>query len=463
VEVRIRVVERWCLLVPAFPSPPVGPAGWIGPLSTPEAMRQVEVALGREGAGRDGQVESLINAIDGAGPRSRTPGELLAAVERCLRDGRLIAWREPDAFDRRRLAAETAARAKTADRSADAVRTVGGGGAAGTEAVMATAASAAKPLPTAASASAATVGSAWIEVLLIGDDDRPIAREHWRARPADGAWGSGRVGDDGLLRLTGIADGECAVSFDDLDAASWQSRGAAVSGSTQSPAAAALRHRVVQGDSVASVAQTHGFAPDTIWDHPDNAALRQQREHANILAPGDVVVIPAREAKTVLLAVGRRHVFHRRGVPAVLRLQFYDEARQQRVGVAWRLRVAGVPPASGQTDEQGVLCAYLPADARSGELALGPPSDDEERYQLAFGHLDPVATPAGVTVRLASLGFIADPDAVTAAVRSQALRAFQRRCQLPVTGEADDATRAKLVAVNDGLCAYPPPPKPPAT
>jgi hypothetical protein len=63
----------------------------------------------------------------------------------------------------------------------------------------------------------------------------------------------------------------------------------------------------------------------------------------------------------------------------------------------------------------------------------------QDVYQLQLGTLDPIDTSTGLTARLFNLGYGTDDIA-------EAIRAFQAKKRLPVTGQADDATRSRLVS-----------------
>jgi hypothetical protein len=133
----------------------------------------------------------------------------------------------------------------------------------------------------------------------------------------------------------------------------------------------------------------------------------------------------------VRVATGKRHVFRRLGVPAKFRLQFLDDDGKPRAGVAWSLDIGG-RKWSGTTDAEGRLDIFVPNDARAGTLLLG----QDEEIDLAFGGMDPLDSASGVARRLGNLGF-------------GSLREFQKRTGLTVTGQLDDATRAKLAELHD--------------
>lgn len=61
----------------------------------------------------------------------------------------------------------------------------------------------------------------WVEIALLDDQGRPAAGERYRVRLPDGSVAEGILGFDGILRLEGIDEGTCEVSFPDLDASSW--------------------------------------------------------------------------------------------------------------------------------------------------------------------------------------------------------------------------------------------------
>lgn len=206
-------------------------------------------------------------------------------------------------------------------------------------------------------------------------------------------------------------------------------------------------HVVKPGDCMASVAYEHGFFPETCWEHPQNAALRENRKNPSLLEPGDEVFIPDRREKEVQAATGQRHRFRRRGVPERLRIRFEDDQRQPRAGVVYRLEVGGVTRV-GQSDAAGWIDVYVPPDAVTGRLVLTTAAG-EEVFDLLVGHLPPLDDIRGIQVRLWQLGYPRgddEPGTLGQATRVS-LEAFQGEHGLTVTGEVDDATRAKIAAV----------------
>jgi N-acetylmuramoyl-L-alanine amidase len=211
-----------------------------------------------------------------------------------------------------------------------------------------------------------------------------------------------------------------------------------------------IRHIAAQGDSLASLALRYGFAPATIADHPDNADLVSRRGDLNILAPGDTVVIPDRREKVVLCVTTKSHVFRRRGVPMVFRVQLLD-GRKPRANVPYVLEVDGIP-LEGSADGEGRIERYIPNDARQGRLIVDRGVVD---VPLQFGHMDPIGTPAGVQKRLVNLGFsIQDATGVLGDTTAGAVRAFQLIVGIAATGVLDDETRAELARCHDKPGAY---------
>ncbi|MEZ4302729.1 MAG: peptidoglycan-binding domain-containing protein [Polyangiaceae bacterium] len=206
------------------------------------------------------------------------------------------------------------------------------------------------------------------------------------------------------------------------------------------------KHVVSQGEGISSIADQHGFSPATLWDHPDNAGLRETREDPDILAPGDEVSVPDKRPKDIDCQTGKRHRFRRLGVPALLRLQVFVGS-EKRVNQPYRLEIDGVVR-RGTTDDDGVLTAGVSPQARRAKLWIGP---DDHELDIRLGHVDPLSTLAGVQSRLQNLGFDcgSQPGVMDAATRA-ALLAFQELAGIPATDDWQDAaTRDALQKLHD--------------
>jgi N-acetylmuramoyl-L-alanine amidase len=199
-------------------------------------------------------------------------------------------------------------------------------------------------------------------------------------------------------------------------------------------------HRVQQGDCLSSIAHEYGFNPDTLWYHGANSELRARRRDCNVLLPGDLVAIPDQQVEAVSCATDQRHRFRRRGVPAFLRLRLLVED-EPRAGESYVLEVDGVEIASGVTNSDGLLEERIPPNAVSAALRFA----DGSVVALDLGELDPIDTISGVQGRLLNLGYdCGDIDGALSEQTHEALRAFQTKHGLAVTGEPDEATKSKL-------------------
>jgi hypothetical protein len=61
----------------------------------------------------------------------------------------------------------------------------------------------------------------WIEVQLIGEDDKPIPGETYAITLPGGKVLTGTLDDNGVARIDGISAGNCLVSFPNLDKEAW--------------------------------------------------------------------------------------------------------------------------------------------------------------------------------------------------------------------------------------------------
>lgn len=216
---------------------------------------------------------------------------------------------------------------------------------------------------------------------------------------------------------------------------------------------------VCQGDHLKAIADARGFDPDAVWNDPTNAAIKAQRGTYNVLAPGDVVYVPAPSPKYTALATGQENNFT--STPATITITHAFFADDQPLANAAFKVLDGVDPdptqplaPPGSTDGDGKAKFEVPARTTRVWLAF----DGGQTFVLAVGHLDPASTPSGCAQRLTHLGYLDqlgtdgqgtpdpdDPDDDTAQWIALALTAFQHDNGLPETGELDDASSAKLV------------------
>jgi len=67
----------------------------------------------------------------------------------------------------------------------------------------------------------------WIEIVLVDQENQPIAGVAYKIVGPDGAIHAGTLDDTGLARVDGLPPGTCQVSFPDLEDADWDRQGLA--------------------------------------------------------------------------------------------------------------------------------------------------------------------------------------------------------------------------------------------
>jgi type VI secretion system secreted protein VgrG len=211
-------------------------------------------------------------------------------------------------------------------------------------------------------------------------------------------------------------------------------------------------HVVRQGDYLTRLGWMHGFDADEVWDDPKNAELKGLRKDHNILAPGDVVYVPAKKKEGLPVEKGGENKY---------------AAKVPRVSVGFLLRedetpVSGEPyfvqglgePLHGTTSPEGQITVAVPVHVAEVSIILPKRC---RSYRLLVGHMDPVSEPSGAEARLAHLGLLgysAVEGASALKAGEEDLRAgvkqFQAKNDLPPTGVVDDATRNALMKTHLG-------------
>jgi hypothetical protein len=208
-----------------------------------------------------------------------------------------------------------------------------------------------------------------------------------------------------------------------------------------------IQHNVQSGDCISSIAFQYGLFPDTIWNDPANAALKAKRKNPNVLAVGDVVVVPDKRERKELAATGKRHTFRRKGVPARLRLRLQENGKPL-ANLAFVLN-GDIFTVSGQTDAGGLLDVSIPPNAKTGTLVVKTLPEPTE-FELELGELPPSDNISGMKARLNNLGFeCGEADDTASEDFKNALRAFQSMKGLQPTGVPDSQTQQMLLDEHD--------------
>lgn len=202
-------------------------------------------------------------------------------------------------------------------------------------------------------------------------------------------------------------------------------------------------HTVEPGDCIDSLAYKAGMLPTKIWNDAGNEELRRARDGPNVLAPGDVVTIPDKTPRVEPAATEQKHRYKAACWRVKLRLRVLDQG-EPRAKEDYTLLV-GEKTLKGTTDGDGVLEQEIPAGVKNAVLRFG----EAEDYVLLIGELDPLAKTTGVQARLNNLGF--GPLEVSGNIgepTTNAIKEFQAKHGIPVTGEADQATIDKMEEVH---------------
>lgn len=204
-------------------------------------------------------------------------------------------------------------------------------------------------------------------------------------------------------------------------------------------------YTVQQGDHLSSIAEQFGFQKiDTIWNHASNAELKKLRKDPHILFPGDVVFVPDKADKSAPASTTKVNKFEIEITKLKLNLKFQDVNGDalSNLPVAISLEGQNIPPFV--TDDAGKTVSEIKKSAHDGLLLI-----QDLELQFRVGHLDPVDQQSGQIARLNNLGYEAgDTGTVDVDAFKSAVEEFQCDQKLPVNGNCDGATQAKLKEVH---------------
>ena len=204
-------------------------------------------------------------------------------------------------------------------------------------------------------------------------------------------------------------------------------------------------YTVRQGDCLVNISHRERLDWQIVWDHPKNRELREKRKSPNILKPGDKLFIPEIELKEYSEPTEQRHRYKVKLAKVKFTLTLKNLGKP-RANEKYVLKVDGQTDREGQTDKNGTFTEKIPAHTMAGTLILG---ENQDRYTLHFGGIDPIDEISGVKSRLFNLGFYygaindeTDDDL------NRAVAEFQRTAKLAGEGKLTDETRKKLAEVH---------------
>jgi hypothetical protein len=208
---------------------------------------------------------------------------------------------------------------------------------------------------------------------------------------------------------------------------------------------------VRQGDHLSKIAKAFGFSDyHTIWNDPNNAALKQQRQNPNVLYPGDSLYIRDRQERVESRPTDKRHFFRKNTADLKLRLVLKD-LYEKPIANASCILTLGSNSTTVTTDGDGKIEQVIKPDVHDAILVIQDEQTPLNNTQIAIkiGDLDPEDQVSGQVARLNNLGYAAadvkQPDPKTF---ESAVEEFQCDQGLTVDGICGPNTKASLKQVH---------------
>ncbi|MFO0547827.1 MAG: peptidoglycan-binding domain-containing protein [Polyangiaceae bacterium] len=196
------------------------------------------------------------------------------------------------------------------------------------------------------------------------------------------------------------------------------------------------------GDYLSRIANSRGFDPKEVWEHPKNEELRKRRHNPEVLAAGDILYIPNPDPTRLKLKVGSSNSFRAKLPTVKLKLAVTGPAGEPLANKQYW--VDG--EAAGSTDGDGNVQIEVAPTQPSVSLRVEGAS---HTYLVRVANLDPIDTESGVRQRLLNLRYLPENSPlVTGEHVKEALARFQSAQGLEATGEPDQSTKDALLSAH---------------
>lgn len=169
-------------------------------------------------------------------------------------------------------------------------------------------------------------------------------------------------------------------------------------------------HLVQQGECLSSLAARYRFSSwQRLYEDPQNAELKKTRSNPNVLAPGDQVVIPDIDVKSVPVPTEHSHVFKVRIPKVKLRVAIVDRSGKPYAGKRFIVNTS-TSELRGTTAPDGMVEVRVPAVESAARLRVWLARQDDDAVptidrELTIGHIDPINAISGVQGRLSNLAY----------------------------------------------------------
>jgi hypothetical protein len=204
---------------------------------------------------------------------------------------------------------------------------------------------------------------------------------------------------------------------------------------------------VQQGDHLDKLAYRFGTDPDTLWQNGKNAELVARRKNRSTLYPGDVLYVPAEPTPPLPLEAGSTNKYTAR-VPKIAVTLKIDSKQRPVAGKPFEVHgLGGAEPVRGTCGASGEVSFQAPVIVREVQVCI---PEVGMVIPVHIGGLDPLEERSGAVQRLRNLGYLPARANPSEALVAQAIRAFQRSCQLEETGALDAATLQALERAHQG-------------
>jgi len=280
----------------------------------------------------------------------------------------------------------------------------------------------------------------WISIQLNDEEGGFVKNERFELYIGDKKIVTGITDAHGMAKMMYMKMGDYDFCFPDIDKVMWYKQNE--TGTPIDPARKGKTLKVKKGECLSLIAARYGMHWKTIWNHPENDALKNKTRNPNILDVGQFIFVPDHETKKYTIHTDNIHKFVKLGAKTKVKFKLMRHFKERKA-LDFLITTDCKEKITGTTDSDGFVNISVHPKCRALVLEI---KDDWgiEKYEIKLNALTLYEQDNGKKQRLDNLSGTNEMKLREKASFDKSIAVFQYLNDMELTGNMDKTTEDKL-------------------